>query len=69
MQQNTKISYKYKNTSVWSPHLKTSIKSIESVQKVFTGRACIRCNISFSSYCNRLYKLNLKSLEYRTIEG
>ena len=56
------------NTSVWSPHLKSNIKSIESVQKVFTRRACIRCNIPFSSYCDRLFKLNLKSLEYQRLE-
>ena len=35
---------------------------------IFTRRACIRCNIPFSSYCDRLYKLNLKSLEYRRLE-
>ena len=52
------------NTSVWSPHLKSNTKSIESVQKVFIGRVGIRCNIPFSSYCDRLYKLNLKSLQY-----
>ena len=42
----SKLEYWY-NTSVWSPHLKSNIKSIESVQKVFTRRACIRCNIPF----------------------
>ena len=56
------------NTSVWPPHLKSNIKCIESVQKVFTRRACIRCNISFSSDCDRLYKLNLKPLENRRLE-
>ena len=52
------------STSVWSPHLKSNIQSIESVQKVFIRKACICCNIPFSSCCDRLYKLNLKSLEY-----
>ena len=56
------------NTSVWSPHLKSTIKSIESVQKVFTRRACIRCNIPFFFYCDRLHKLNLKFLEYRRLK-
>ena len=46
----------------------SNIKSIESFQKVSTTMACIRCNIPFSSYSDRLYKLNLKSLEYCRLE-
>ena len=37
---------------------------IESVQKKFTRSICVRCNIPFDSYTDRLSKLNLKSLEY-----
>ena len=57
-------------TSVWSPHLKHKIQSIDSVQKNYTKHVCtgICCNIHFSSYLDRLYKLNLKSLEYRRLE-
>ena len=54
-------------TSVWSPDLKKDIKKIESVQKVFTKRACNRCGMPFTSYYDRLVKLNLKSLQYRRI--
>ena len=60
-----KIEY---NTSIWSPHFKKDITSIESVQKLFTRAACNRCNIPFSSYADQLNKLNLKSLEYRRLE-
>ena len=56
------------NTSIRSPHFKKDITSIESVQKHFTRVACNRCNIPFSSYADRLNKLNLKSLEYRRLE-
>lgn len=55
------------STSVWSPHLLGDIKKIESVQKRFTKQACNRSNIPFTSYQDRLYKLDLKSLEYRRI--
>ena len=38
----------------------------ESVQRNFTRLACKRCNISNTSYKERLVKLGLKSLEYRS---
>ena len=56
------------NSVIWSPYLKKDIIKIESVQKQFTGTICKRCNFRFSSYSNRLYMLNLKSLEYRRLE-
>ena len=59
-----KIEY---STSVWSPNLRGDIKKIENVQKRFTKQACNRSNIPFTSYQDRLFKLNLKSLEYRRI--
>ena len=56
------------NSVVWSPYLKKDICAIESVQRSFTRNICIRCNIPFKSYSDRLYKLNIKSLEYRRVE-
>jgi len=41
---------------------------VESVQKRFTRYICMRCNIPFVSYHDRLYKLNIRSLEYRRTE-
>ena len=49
------------NTSIWSPHFKKDITSIESVQKHFTRVACNCCT-------DLLNKLNLKLLEYRRLE-
>lgn len=56
------------NTSVWNPFYLKDVRLIESVQKKFTRQICIRCNIRFNSYCDRLLKLNLHSLEYRRLE-
>ena len=56
------------NTSIWSPYLNKNIAKIESIQKQFTRYICIRCNVPFSSYHDHLYKLNIKSLEYRRVE-
>ena len=55
------------NTQVWSPYLKKDILKIEKIQKRYTKIACMRCQIHFSSYQDRLYKLNLLSLEHRRI--
>ena len=57
-----KVEY---NSQVWSPHLLKNKKKIEKIQKHFTKRACYRCGIPFSSYKDRLFKLNLMSLEHR----
>lgn len=56
------------NTVLWSPYLIKDIASLEIVQKRFTRIICIRCNIPFNSYADRLNKLNMKSLEYRRAE-
>ena len=56
-------------STVWSPYLKRDILTIERVQRFFTKVSCMRTGISFSSYSDRLYKLNLKSLQYRRVEG
>ena len=55
------------NTPVWSPYLMKNVNKIESVQRVFTKRACNRCGIKFSSYEDRLSILNLNSLEKRRV--
>ena len=52
------------NSPVWSPHIKKDISLIESVQKNFTRKICVRCNISFDSHADHLNKLHLKTLEY-----
>ena len=56
------------NPSSWSPHLKSNIEGIESVQRTFTRRVCQRANITFSSYSDRLKLLDLESLEVRRIK-
>jgi hypothetical protein len=55
------------NTSVWSPFDKGNIKRIESIQQSYTRMAFRRCGISFTSYGDRLRKVNLKSLEERRL--
>ena len=54
-------------TPVWSPYLVKDINSIEKVQRNFTKVICRRSNISFTSYQDRLDKLNMLSLEDRRI--
>ena len=56
------------NIQVWSPFVKKDINKIEPVQRNFTRLICNRCNISDSSYNERLVKLGLRSLEYRRWE-
>ena len=55
------------NTQVWSPHLVKDKKALEKIQKRYTKIICQRCSIPFSSYSDRLDKLNLLSLENRRI--
>ena len=55
------------NSPVWSPYLKKDINKLESIQRSFTKSICLRCSIPFSSYQDRLFKLNLRSLEYRRV--
>ena len=55
------------NTPVWSPYLLKDILAIEKVQKRYTKIVCRRCNIPFSSYTDRLRKLDLLSLQDRRI--
>jgi len=55
-------------TLIWSPYLKKDINHLESVQTKYTRIIFNRCNISYTSYLDRLAKLNIKSLEYRKLE-
>ena len=55
------------NTPVWSPYLSKDIDAIENVQARYTKIICRRCSIPFSSYSDRLSKLNLLSLRSRRI--
>ena len=55
------------NSSIWNPYYKKDILKLESVQRSFTRRACLRCGIPFTSYRDRLMKLNIKSLQYRRL--
>lgn len=57
------------NTCTWSTQIQSDIKEIESVQRTFTRRICQRANISYSSYNDRLKKLDLESLESRRIKN
>ena len=43
------------NSPIWNPHLKKDVLKIESVQRSFTRRACLRCGVPFSSYRDRLF--------------
>ena len=53
------------NSSVWSPSLTKDIFKIERVQKSFTRTIFLRAGIPFSSYEDRIKKLNLLSLQDR----
>ena len=51
------------NSVIWSPTLIKDITLLESVQRNFTRRICLRD----TPYCDRLKYLNLKSLEERRV--
>ena len=55
------------NTQIWSPYLKQDIDKLENIQRRYTKFICQRCNIPFSSYEDRLKKLDLLSLQDRRI--
>ena len=55
------------NSTVWSPYLKRDISKIESVQRTYTRLACLRCNIPFSGYQDRLKVFGIKSLHHRRL--
>ena len=51
-------------SSIWSPHLVTDIRKVESVQRKFTKRLP---GCSHLSYADRLARLNLNSLVVRRL--
>ena len=55
-------------TTIWNPYLIRDKTKIERVQRYFTRKVCRRCSIPYVSYKDRLFKLNLRSLEYRRSE-
>ncbi|MEC8568985.1 MAG: reverse transcriptase domain-containing protein, partial [Pseudomonadota bacterium] len=55
------------NTVLWNPHNVQEIKSLESVQRYFLRTLCRRASLPKASYSERLYWLNLTSLEYRRL--
>ena len=56
------------STTTWSPYLKQDKITLESVQRFFTRKVCQRCRVPYTSYKDRLYRLNIGSLEYRRLE-
>ena len=54
-------------TPVWSPHFIKDVNKVERIQRHFTRVIFNKCNIPFSSYNDRLLKVDLKSLENRRI--
>ena len=55
------------DTPVWSPYLYKDIKTIESIQRLFTRRLFYRLGFEYQNYLCRMNYLNLKSLEYRRV--
>ena len=52
-------------TPVWCPYLLKDIEKVENVQRRYTKIAFQKCNISFSSYEDRLNKIGLLKLKDR----
>ena len=50
---------------MWSPFKKKDIEKLERIQKTFTRCIFLRAGIPFSSYEDRMQKLNLLSLQDR----
>ena len=53
------------NSQIWSPYLQEDINRVETIQRNFTKKAFERCNIPFSSYEDRLIKMDILSLQSR----
>ena len=50
---------------IWSPQFCKDVQSVEQVQRYYTKRIFRRCNIPYTSYMDRLAKVNINTLEYR----
>jgi hypothetical protein len=55
-------------TPVWSPYLQKNVDIIEKIQKYFTRIACIKCNVQYTDYADRLRLAKLDSLKYRRVK-
>ena len=56
------------NSCIWNPHLKTDIRKLESIQKIFTRLLFQKLNLHFDSYRHRLDILHLETLEQRRLK-
>jgi hypothetical protein len=54
-------------TVVWNPWLVQDIRLIESVQRTFTRKVCVLCNLPVMSYDERLKIFNLENLQLRRL--
>jgi Reverse transcriptase (RNA-dependent DNA polymerase)/Endonuclease-reverse transcriptase len=54
---------------VWNPYLKQDIDLIERVQRSFTRKVCVLCNLPPLSYTDRLHHFNLERLELRRLHN
>lgn len=54
-------------TPVWCPYLKKDIEKIESIQRLCTKFAFLKCSIPFSSYEDRLKQIKYLSLKQRRL--
>jgi hypothetical protein len=52
---------------VWNPSLLKDINLIENVQRRFTRKVCVLCNLPVISYDERLSMFNLDRLEVRRL--
>ena len=58
----------FSSITIWGSSSIQNRKAIESIQRQFTKRICMKLNIKFNSYQERLTLWNVKTLEQRRIE-
>ena len=56
------------NSVIWNPHYKKDVEAVESAQIYFVKKLFRRSNIPSDSYQQRLYMINLETLEYRRLK-
>ena len=56
-------------STIWNPYFDCDTIQIEEIQRYFTKRIRCRAKVPFTSYQDRLYKLNIRSLQYRRTEA
>ena len=57
------------NNNIWSSHLVSDVKKIESIQQKFSRYLCQKLNIKYDNYYHRLQILKLETLEARQIKS